>query len=618
MGLKELIREEKDKTNSFDSESSFSNFDYQNNKGPEKNVTPGLKELIRAERKSQNSDIFDEFSSPRLRLDPKSETFEELEQKFNNAMDSQKTSVVKSLIEASIPPPGFRNEESSKLPYSDHKKTQKVSFDDSEEIDDEIERLVRPRKPGVINQGIGAFIGSYRETPSPKKPSFYDIVPEMLNDKEETLEKLKTKIENLQTAKLELKSQLNETEDQKKKFETGFNNLNRLLAEKEKLISQMNAEKLKNSFGVTPDLNREIEKLKEEKQQLEKQLSEKRSFWSSEDFDSVNQSESLAIKVKALENQIEELNKDRKVLADYKEDLCQKLDEQENEIKNHQEALQLSTLHFNVEKKALNDEISKCKKELNDLNELKRKLELLVENLKKEITEKNFNYEKLQIEKSNFEEQTKKLGDDYKRIKDQYDNELGKLRDEKYKLIEKLAVAEAKLMNTEKDAQYTTSQIDERHKQVDDLKEQLVRSKADFTIQLNLLQREKEEKDVLLKKISDMESVIQKHLQEISELKLKNLNQQQELNEKNENINFKIENENKKLLNDVKSLSEKLFKTETELEKLKISQRIEQSYDEYDFPDANDSGVKNSKKNNFNEKIHVRNFFLICSYFHFI
>lgn len=613
MGIKELIQEEKNKNDFFDSDFSLSKSEAKS----EKKETPGLKELIRAERKSLNSDVFDDFSSPRFKPEPKSETLDDLEKKFNNVMEEKTNSPIKALVEASIPPPGFRNQETSKLTESDQKrKNLKVSFNDSDEADEEIEQLASPRKPGVIDQGIGAFIESYRDSPSPRKPSFYDIIPEMLSDrdKEDTLERLRKKNDDLETAKAELEAQLNETEDQKKKFETGFNNLNRLLAEKEKLISQMNAEKFKNSLGNSLDLNAEIEKLKEEKQLLEKQLSEKRSLRNSQDFDIAGQNESLTIKVKALENQIEELNKDRKILADYKEDLCQKLDEQEDEIKNHQEALQLATLHFNVEKKNLNDEISKCKKELNDLNELKRNLELLVENLKKEIAEKNFSYEKILIEKSNFEEQAKKLGDEYAKVKNLYDTDLGKLKDEKYKLMEKLAIAEAKLINTEKDAQYTSTQIDERYKQVEDLREQLVKSKADFTIQLNLLQREKEEKDALVKKINEMESVIQRNLQEISDLKLRNLTQQQELNEKNENINIKIENENKKLQSDVKTLSEKLFKTETELEKLKITQRIEQSYDEFDFPDANEpANNKNSKKNNFNEKIHVRNFFFFNS-----
>ena len=43
------------------------------------------------------------------------------------------------------------------------------------------------------------------------------------------------------------------------------------------------------------------------------------------------------------------------------------LEETENDIKKRNEALQIVTLQFNVEKKSLTEEITKCKKELNDL-----------------------------------------------------------------------------------------------------------------------------------------------------------------------------------------------------------------------------------------------------------
>ncbi|CAF0711074.1 unnamed protein product [Brachionus calyciflorus] len=601
-GLKELIREEKQKPK-LSQEFSESDFSIQS-----PGRQPGLKELIRSERNSQKSDIvLDEvFNTPR-KNEPKSETIEDLEKQFNDVIENK--SPIKLLAEASMPPPGFRNETKNSP-----RKNLKVSFEDSDDdYDDEIESLASPKKTGVIDQGLGAFIGNFKDSPetSPRKPSFYDIVPEMLNEKEnknETLERLRQKNEDLEQTKLRLETLLNETEIQKKNFEIAFNNLDRQLAEKEKLISQMNADKLKNSLTNSLDLNRELDKIKEEKNQLEKQLSAKRSLRNSEDFELINQNESLQVRIKALENQIDELNKDRKILADYKEELIQKIDEQEEEIKNHNEALQIATLQFTVDKKNLNDEILKCKKEMTDLNDLKRNLELLVDNLKRELTEKNLSFEKILLEKNNYEKQAQNLEQESTKNKTNYETELDRLKNEKYKLMERLAIAEAKLINTEKDAHFTSSQIDERHKQIDDLREQLIKSKTEFSIQLNLLQREKEEKEALMKKLNEMELVIQKNLQEISDLKLANLTQQQELKDKNENINLKIENENKKLHSDVKSLSEKLFKTETELEKLKHSyqqQRIEQSYDEYDFPEANETNIsKGNKKTYFNDKIH--------------
>lgn len=88
----------------------------------------------------------------------------------------------------------------------------------------------------------------------------------------------------------------------------------------------------------------------------------------------VSQNQSLSIKVRELENQIEELNRDRKELVTYKEELLTRVNETENEIEKQNEALQFAVLQFNVEKKALNDDIAKNKRELGVLTELKKSL----------------------------------------------------------------------------------------------------------------------------------------------------------------------------------------------------------------------------------------------------
>jgi len=59
----------------------------------------------------------------------------------------------------------------------------------------------------------------------------------------ELLDKLKEKNSALEASKYELEEQLRKTELEKKKFEISFKNLDRLLAEKEQLISKMNDEK---------------------------------------------------------------------------------------------------------------------------------------------------------------------------------------------------------------------------------------------------------------------------------------------------------------------------------------------------------------------------------------
>ena len=129
-------------------------------------------------------------------------------------------------------------------------------------------------KIGTIDQGVGTFIGSssltspfnspikQTTTPQtrPKTGSFIDLVPEMFEESprrmkpmtasleesaktNELLDKLKEKNSALEASKYELEEQLRKTELEKKKFEISFKNLDRLLAEKEQLISKMNDEK---------------------------------------------------------------------------------------------------------------------------------------------------------------------------------------------------------------------------------------------------------------------------------------------------------------------------------------------------------------------------------------
>lgn len=88
----------------------------------------------------------------------------------------------------------------------------------------------------------------------------------------------------------------------------------------------------------------------------------------------VSQNQSLSIKVRELENQIDELNRDRKHLLTYKDELVARVSETESEIEKQNDALQFAVLQFNVEKKALNEEIAKNKRELGVLNELKKSL----------------------------------------------------------------------------------------------------------------------------------------------------------------------------------------------------------------------------------------------------
>ena len=95
----------------------------------------------------------------------------------------------------------------------------------------------------------------------------------------ELLSKLRDKNNELEKAKLELETKLRDTEQKKKSFEKAFNKSDRMLAEKERIISNMNTEKIKSELENKIDLNdirtlrKEITDLKEDKHALENKLS---------------------------------------------------------------------------------------------------------------------------------------------------------------------------------------------------------------------------------------------------------------------------------------------------------------------------------------------------------
>jgi chromosome segregation ATPase len=514
------------------------------------------------------------------------------------------------------------------------------SNNDFESDDDEIEDLVNPKlsKSGTIGAAIGAVVvgnsGLTGSTSSIKSipnfnskdkqypSSFTSIIPELFdsnnNDNSnfkspkkpvsdqndsamtELVNKLRLKNNELEKDKLELESKLRELDMEKKKFEMLFNHSDKELAEKEKLIDKMNEEKLKSEYAMKSELNelkilrKEINDLKEDKHALENKLSLYQAATTLTATTSANQStrstdennntstlanlnESLNIKIKALENQIEELNKDRKILSACKEDLSIKLEETENDISKRNEALELATYKFNLEKKALTEENIKLKKDYNELNETRKKLQHEIDNLKLELNEKYFNYEKLNLEKSNYENQFNREKEDNEKVRKNYDSELIQLKDQQLKLTEKLSSAEAKLISTERDLKYTQNQIDEKEKQITSLRDELVKSKSDYSLQLNLLKLEKEEKENLIRKCETLEASLKKNNEEYNN-KSSKLNRSSKLDvdedEKNTRDLTELEKENSDLNKEVKNLIEKLKKTEYEFEKFKTEAEL--------------------------------------------
>ena len=212
-----------------------------------------------------------------------------------------------------------------------------------------------------------------------------------LDQIKELLGEMRVKNNSLNTEKQKTEFKLKEMELKTKSFQTICSEKERELAEKEKLISELNNQKLESNdrqldSNEIKNLQTQILELKGQNLDLEnkllvaKLLTENEIKTMSSKINSNNEMENsgnvltnnLAIKVKALENQIEELNNDRNKLNLMKEDLINKLNDYEKDLRNRDEALQLATIQFNTEKKHLVEENSRANQELMESTELKK------------------------------------------------------------------------------------------------------------------------------------------------------------------------------------------------------------------------------------------------------
>jgi hypothetical protein len=218
---------------------------------------------------------------------------------------------------------------------------------------------------------------------------------------------------------------------------------------------------------------------------------------------------------------------------------------------------------------------------------------------------------------------------DVDKVRGSYENELSKMRSEQMRLMEKLALAEAKLVSTEKEVELAKTQIQDKERQMAELKEQLAKSKTELALQLNLFKREHDEKEALLKKCEMLEEVVRKNMDEINQMRAResanNNNDRGSMNSARVNASLyendesvrKIEKENKKLQSDVKDLADKLQRTESQLESMKnltkrssssLNAQHYQNEDEGQFiPTYQHSPPRSPRKsmNNDNDKLKV-------------
>ena len=361
-----------------------------------------------------------------------------------------------------------------------------------------------------------------------------------LDQIKQLLEEMRKKNNELSNEKQQLELKLSETESKKKNYEQICNEKERQLAEKETLIFELNSHKQKTEMASRLDTNdnkmlhKEIKELREKNHDLESKLNATRVAGIMASTESVSQSsqnflrlsddlaqqpilasqnESLTVRVKALEAQIEELNKDREKLITYRDELNSQLNEKENDVANQNEALKRASFQYLMEKNTLTEENVKARNELNEMNEVKQKLVHELETIRGELSDKKLKYEQLSMTRLDLEQRLDRETAEHERHLRNCDSEMRAVKEQLVKLNEKLSVKETNLISTENDLKYTKMQIDERQKQIIELKEELVKSKSDFALHLELFRKEKEEKENLLKKCDALEESIKANIE---------------------------------------------------------------------------------------------------------
>lgn len=425
-----------------------------------------------------------------------------------------------------------------------------------------------------------------------------------LDQLKQLLDEMRRKNDQLSSEKQQLKLRLADTESKKNSYEEMINEKERVLMEKEQQIFELNTLKQKSEMASKLESNgtillqKEIKELKEKNHELESKLSATRvagiqaTTAAAVDANQnylrlsdelaqqpflANQNEGLNNKVKLLEAQIEELNADREKLLIHRDELTVQLNEKENDVTTQKEALDRASLQYLMEKNSLIDENKRAKNDLAELSETKRRLIAEIESLKSELSEKKMKYDQLSLIRTSLEQQLDREKSEHEKHLQSCETEMRSLREQLMRINEKLSHKETNLISTENDLKYTRVQIEERQKQIDELKNELVRNKNEFALHLDLFRKEKEEKELLIKKCDALEESIKKNIEEINFWKTKHqrslaLEQNGLVNASELNLNdpsLAIEIENKRLQNEVKTLNEKLEKIEKELKEQK-------------------------------------------------
>ena len=213
------------------------------------------------------------------------------------------------------------------------------------------------------------------------------------------------------------------------------------------------------------------------------------------------------------------MNTDRNKLSETKEELSFLLDKSDNRISEQNTVLEKIINQSEFEKAVMKTENAKLKNDLNELNELKKKLTDEIQRIKIELKETKVEIEKLTREKQELEKNVDREMRDKENIKKKFDVDTNVYKEQQLQLIEKLGFTEAKLVSAEKEYKYCKNTLQEKQAQLDELKGTLTKMNSELNVQEGSLNKEREEKIRLSAKNESIEERLRLIQEENNNLK---------------------------------------------------------------------------------------------------
>jgi hypothetical protein len=307
--------------------------------------------------------------------------------------------------------------------------TESSSF--SEEVFSQKPQPSSAHKPGSIGAAIGSIVGaghssssannSLVSVTSQRKPpatnSFANLVPELfevsnlnesvssqqlgqsilLKTRQDELEQVRQLLQEVRAKNAALSGEKHACEVRLREVEASRRGLETVCGERERELEakERQIEELSGARAVEMGLKRQLEQLRGENEALAARLaagdSQQRLINTSSFINSSEEFGLIAarlppaavpaaeVRVKALEAQIEEQNVDRGRLSASNAELSARLDTCEDQVRMQNEALQIATYQFNIEKNLLVEENERARFELQECGEAKARLEADIE-----------------------------------------------------------------------------------------------------------------------------------------------------------------------------------------------------------------------------------------------